>query len=303
MQWVKQGLIYCPNNISTWQHNSILTPQPFLLNKDIIRIYCSFRDSKGVGRIGYLDLDSKNPKKILKISKEPLLDLGRNGAFDDNGMILGDVLRVEDRIYMYYVAFQIPKKAKFLAFSGLAISSDNGETFSKVQDCPVLDRSSEGIFGRCIHTCLYEGGIFKVYYSVIYDWSIINDIPYPSYYIKYIESKNGIDFKKEGTTCIKCNPNEYRIGRPKVYKTAQGYEMYYTSDTFSKEYKAGYAISSDGLVWQRQDYKFNLKCSKNDFDSEMICYPTILRTSLATYMFYSGNGMGKSGLGYAMIKN
>ncbi|XTO85935.1 hypothetical protein K4E85_03490 [Campylobacter coli] len=51
--------------------------------------------------------------------------------FDDNGVILGDVLRIENKIYMYYVAFQLVEKAKFLAFSGLAISSDNRENFSK----------------------------------------------------------------------------------------------------------------------------------------------------------------------------
>ena len=172
--------------------NSVLTPQPFLLDDERIRVYASFRDELGVGRIGYMDLDAKNPKNILSISKNPVLEIGRNGAFDDNGVILGDVLRVDSKIYMYYVAFQLVNKVKFLAFSGLAISDDEGESFQRVQEYPVLDRSKEGLFGRCIHSVIYENGIFKVWYSVIHDFEMINSVPYPAYYIKYTESKNAL---------------------------------------------------------------------------------------------------------------
>ncbi|RTJ70815.1 hypothetical protein C3H55_00995 [Campylobacter jejuni] len=301
MYWKKKGLIFCPRSENDWMDNSVLTPQPFLLNEEVIRIYASFRDKIGVGRIGYIDLEAKNPKKIIKISKDPILDIGKNGMFDDNGIILGDVLKVKDEIYMYYVAFQLVKKAKFLAFSGLAVSDDNGEYFQKVQDFPVLDRSSEGGFGRCIHSVIYEDGIFKVWYSVIHNWEVIDNIPYPAYFIKYIESKDGRHFPVSGKDCIKCNENEYRIGRPKVYKTDFGYEMYYTSDTFAKEYKSGYAISKDGINWIRKDELFPLKKSNKGFDSQMLCYPSILKTKYATYMFYDGNGMGKDGFGYAQL--
>ncbi|WP_144666848.1 hypothetical protein [Campylobacter jejuni] len=301
MYWKKKGLIFCPRSENDWMDNSVLTPQPFLLNEEVIRIYASFRDKIGVGRIGYIDLEAKNPKKIIKISKDPILDIGKNGMFDDNGIILGDVLKVKDEIYMYYVAFQLVKKAKFLAFSGLAVSDDNGEYFQKVQDFPVLDRSSEGGFGRCIHSVIYEDGIFKVWYSVIHNWEVIDNISYPAYFIKYIESKDGRHFPVFGKDCIKCNENEYRIGRPKVYKTDFGYEMYYTSDTFAKEYKSGYAISKDGINWTRKDELFPLKKSDKGFDSQMLCYPSILKTKYATYMFYDGNGMGKDGFGYAQL--
>ncbi len=301
MNWVKKGLIYCPEKYREWIDNSVLTPQPFLLNKNVIRVYASFRDKSGIGRIGYIDLDAKNPANIMKISEVPVLDLGEKGCFDDNGMLLGDVIRVDDKIYMYYVGFQIPSRAKFLAFSGLAVSEDNGETFSRVQNTPVLDRSGEGIFGRCIHSVIYEKDIFKVWYSVIFSWVNIENVDYPAYDIRYIESKNGIDFDKEGISCIKCSGNEYRIGRPKVRKIRDGYEMRYTYDTFSKEYKSGFATSLDGTQWQRQDNKAWLEKSASGFDSMMACYPVVMETEFATYMFYCGNYMGKGGFGYAEL--
>ncbi|EAI3670907.1 hypothetical protein JYE83_001224 [Campylobacter upsaliensis] len=301
MQWEKKGLIFCPDKENEWIDNTALTPQPFLFNDEVIRVYVSFRDSSGIGRIGYVDVEARNPKNIIQISKKPVLDIGRNGMFDDNGVILGDVLRVGNKLYMYYVAFTIPQKVKFHAFSGLAISEDNGESFKRVQESPILDRSDEGLYGRCLHSVLYENGVFKIWYSVICDWTIINEIPYPSYYIKYTESKDGISFPREGITCIKCNANEYRIGRPKVYKTELGYIMYFTSDTFSKDYLSGYAISKDGISWQRRD-DFPLKLSQNGFDSQMLCYPALITTKYGAYLFYAGNGMGRDGFGYAELR-
>lgn len=302
MKWEKQGLIYCPDGSVDWMNNSVLTPQPFLLNDEVIRVYASFRDKDGIGRIGYLDLDARNPKNILKISEKPILELGGAGQFNDNGMILGDVLRVDSKIYMYYVAFQMVDKVKFYAFSGLAISEDNGETFKNYSRVPVMDRSEEGIFGRCIHSVIKEEDKFRIWYSVIFDWTFINGIPYPTYDIKYIESKDGINFGKEGVQCIKCKGNEYRIGRPRVRKLAPNkYEMRYTFDTLNKEYKNGYAESVDGINWVRKDELSDLTNSKEGFDSEMACYPVVIETKYGTYMFYDGNGMGRDGFGYAEL--
>ena len=305
MGWQKKGLIYCPVGNIDWMNNSVLTPQPFNLTDDIIRVYGAFRDNQGIGRIGYVDVSAANPACIVKISKKPVLDIGQDGCFDDNGVILGDVLRVKDKIYMFYVAFQHVQKAKFYAFSGLAISCDGGESFERVQKTPVLDRKDEGIFGRCIHSVIYDKvrNIFRVWYSVIFDWTYINGIPYPTYDIKYIESEDGINFPNEGIQCIKCNDNEYRIGRPRGRILSDNtYEMRYTSDTYSKEYKSGYAVSNDGIHWNRKDELGWLTKSESGFDSEMACYPVVIDTKYGTYMFYDGNGMGKTGFGYAELK-
>ena len=304
MKWSKKGLIYCPDGSVDWMNNSVLTPQPFLISDNVVRIYASFRDINGIGRIGYLDLDAKNPSNILKISSRPVLDVGPMGCFDDNGIILGDVIRIQDKLYMFYVAFQHVHKVKFYAFSGLAISYDNGETFKRVQRTPIMDRKEEGIFGRCIHSVIYDEkrDIFRVWYSVIYDWTYINNTPYPTYDIKYIESVDGVHFPDEGIQCIKCNAYEYRIGRPKVRILSDNtYEMRYTADTFDKEYISGYAISNDGICWIRKDELGWLTKSKSGFDSQMACYPVVVETKYGTYMIYGGNGMGAEGFGYAEL--
>lgn len=299
--WVKKGLIYNVDERIYWATNSVLTPNPFLLNEETIRVYGSFRDEQGRGRIGYVDVFASNPHTIVKISKEPVLDLGEPGMFDDNGLILGDVLRVEDKVYMYYVGFQIPAKAKFIACSGLAISEDRGDTFKRVRQTPIGCRVPNAPFGRCFHTVLYDKGIFRIWYSVIYGWEYIDGKPYPQYDIRYVESKDGIHIDDEdGVHCMSCRGNEYRIGRPRVIKRSENsYEMRYTFDTLDKEYISGIAYSTDGINWIRKDEESGLIKSDSGWDSEMACYPVEIETKYGTYIFYGGNGMGATGFGYA----
>ena len=304
MKWEKKGMIYCPNGEHEWEINTFMTPHAMKIEPGVIRIWGGVRDKDGVSRIKYIDVDELNPNKILDIGQKPALDIGEPGCFDDNGVILGDIIKVNELLYLYYVGFQHVQKVKFHAFSGLAISKDLGKSFQRYSQVPIMDRSDRGRFGRCIHTILKEEVYFRCYYAVINDWKIINNIAYPVYNIWHTKSEDGIHFANEDTClCIDVQGQEYRIGRPKVYKTSSGYEMYYTSDLISKEYIVGYATSTDGEKWIREDKKAGLVKSFAGWDSEMACYPVKLATEEAQYLFYNGNGMGRTGVGYARLIN
>lgn len=303
MKWIKKGLIFNPENLGGWRDNTFLTPTPYLLSNDVIRVYGGFRDQQGVSRIGFIDVSAKNPGLVLRISEKPVLDIGKDGMFDDNGVILGSVIANKDEIWMYYVGFQLVKKVKFLAFSGLAISRDNGETFVRASDTPVLDRFDDEHYIRAIHTVIKEDNKYKTWYSTGNRWEIINNIPYPQYKIMYIESVDGIQFPmKKGIDCLDVVNDEYRIGRPTIFIEDGVYKMFYTKDTLSKKYSAGYAESKDGINWVRKEEKFNLPLSPEGWDSETICYPVPLTTKYGRYLFYSGNNMGLSGVGYAQLQ-
>jgi len=303
MRWKKKGLIYTPPLDGSWRNSSALTPTAFLLNENVIRNYVSFRDTEGTGRIGYVDVNANNPSEVLKISQKPVLDIGKDGMFDDNGVILGDLIRVKDEIYMYYVGFQLVHKSKFLAYSGLAISSDNGETFQRVKNTPILDREDEGLYIRAIHSVIYENGIFKIWYATGNGWENIDNVDYPQYDINYLESNDGVHFADKGIKCIENNIDnqEYRIGRPRVYKKNGLYIMNFTYGTVDGRYIAGQATSQDGIKWFRDDKELGIKLSNEGWDSIHLSYPSIITTEAKTYMFYNGNNMGKDGFGYAEL--
>jgi len=298
MSWEKKGLIFSPNKSMGWAIDSALTPTPIMIN-DLIRVYAGFRDRAGVSRIGYVDLDPSNPSIIINTSVKPALNIGRPGCFDDNGVILGDILFLDNRLYMYYVGFQLVKKVKFLAFTGLAVSDDDGESFIRVSDSPIMDRSGEGVYFRAIHSVIYEKGIWRCWYGVGSDWSTIKGKPYPSYNIRYAESNDGINFKNVGDECFLFQGNEYRIGRPRVYKEHEIYKMHFTVGTLSGSYLPGFAESVDGINWERNDSLAGLSPSSSGWDSKWVSYLAPIKVGNKEYVFYNGNNMGKEGFGYA----
>jgi predicted GH43/DUF377 family glycosyl hydrolase len=299
MRWVKKGLIYGPEGSAAWAQHSALTPTPIQLEPDSIRVYAGFRDSTGVSRIGYVDVAADNPAHVRKVSAQPVLDIGAPGAFDDNGVILGDVLKIDDSLRMYYVGFQQVQKAKFLAFSGLAVSRDHGESFERLRQVPILDRDDEALFIRAIHSVLVEDGLWRIWYAAGSGWETIGGVPYPRYHIRYTESPDGLSFRQPGRPCLMAEGSEYRIGRPRVYKSGGAYQMYFTKGDTQGRYFPGYAESVDGIHWIRKDEQIGLTLSTSGWDSRTLSYPALISTHGRTYMFYNGNDMGKDGFGYA----
>ena len=100
MKWEKKGLIYKPPFDGSWKDNSALQPTVLVLS-DRIRIFLCFRDTRGIGRIGYVDVDVNDPSKILKISENPILDIGQDGMFDDNGVAPTAIIKNDNKIFLF----------------------------------------------------------------------------------------------------------------------------------------------------------------------------------------------------------
>lgn len=305
LKWKKIGHVFRHLKKSDWIFDSALTPTPFLVNSSTIRVYCGFRDKQGVSRIGYVDVSADDPSQVQSVSEIPCLDIGEDGCFDDNGVILGDVIRLDaNRVRMYYVGFQLVKKAKFLAYSGVAESLDNGQTFRRIKKTPILDRSEYGVTINAIHSVINEEGKWKIWYAAGDGWQRIDDTDYPKYNIRYTESKDGININLNDIDhlCVDVEGDEYRIGRPSVFKYKNRYLMFYTKGGITgKDYFPGVAYSKDGINWVRKDEDFGLELSTDGFDSIHLCYPRLIQLGDRILCFYNGNNMGKEGFGVAEL--
>lgn len=301
--WEKLGLIFGPNDPKSWAANSALTPTPFLRSEAVIRVYAGFRDSNGISRIGYVDVNAEDPTRVLTVSKTPVLDVGAPGTFDDNGVMPGEVIRVGGRVLMYYTGFQLTDKVKFQAFTGLCESLDNGDTFTRVQQTPVLDRAPEALHIRTLHTAIYEQNMFRVWYVGGSEWVTLNGSSYASYKIFETESSDGISFNQNGRLALNFDSKngEYRIGRPRVNRFKDQYQMTFTFSNISGDVNSGYAYSKDGKAWTRDDSSLGIAPSISGWDSESINYPYQIAASEHTYLFYCGRSLGLEGFGCARL--
>ncbi|WDM69714.1 hypothetical protein [Xanthomonas cucurbitae] len=299
--WTKRGLVFdvARDGVGGWMQHAALTPTPYRLSAEVLRIYAGFRDAQGVSRIGYVDVRADAPTQVIAVSRHPVLDIGRDGCFDDNGMILGDVLDGPDGLYMFYVGFQRVAKAKFLAFTGLAVSDDGGHTFQRRQETPLLDRAPGRSTIAAVHSARYEGGRWRLWYAIGDDWEQIGGVPYPRYHICYVETADLRDIPLEDTVCLRPREGEYRIGRPRVYRFGDAYLMYFTRGDVRGGYFPGVAFSDDGVRWERDDRRLGLQLSDEGWDAQTLCYPALIQQGERVLMFYNGNAMGHAGFGLA----
>lgn len=303
MKWKKMGLIYCPSGKHGWDKHSALQPTPIILNDKILRVYVGFRDDEGVSRVGFVDLDINYPSRVLYVSEEPALDIGEDGAFDDNGVVPCFAIQRENRFYLYYAGYQLVKKVKFLVFGGLAISDDCGFSFKRYSTTPIVDRTDDELYFRVIHSLIFERGVWRAWYGGGSKFIKESDRILPSYNVRYIESPDGINFPKKGRVILDfIYTDEYRIGRPYVIKDGEVYKMFYGYATKSNGYRLGYAESKDGINWTRKDENVGITVSESGWDSKMMAYPAVIKWKDKVYLFYNGNDMGKTGFGYAVLE-
>ena len=243
----------------------------------------------------------RDPRRVLAVSRRPIFDVGEPGTFDDNGVNPVCLVEHEGRKYLYYVGWQLGVKVRYYLFVGLAVSDDGGESFRRRSRVPVLDRSDGERFVRTAANVMIDEGRWKMWYIGGSDWLEVHGKSVPSYTLRYLESADGLHWGPSGKVCLDfASTDEYGFGRPFVIKQNSGYAMWYSIRSISKGYRLGYAESPDGLTWQRKDDEVGLDVSPDGWDSEMICFSSLVTVGDKTYLFYNGNNYGATGFGVAV---
>lgn len=300
--WHKMGRIFVPHTDLSWNKSHAMLPTALQLEKTRYRIFISGRDGVNRSLIGYFDIDLKNPKKILHVSKKPVLELGKLGCFDDNGVTPASIIRNGDRLYLYYIGWRPRSTTRMSLIAGLAVSDDNGHTFKRQSKAPLLsltDREPYSILTApwVIHT----KSDWKMWYVSGEGW-IHEDLPV--YNIKFASSRDGIVWQREGRVALDfASEDEVALARPCVLYEDGTYKMWFSFKTKTNTYRIGYAESLSGFDFIRKTNQIKgLEPSPSGWDSEMVEYPCVIKHAENLFMFYNGNNYGSNGVGLAVLE-
>ncbi|PWU13156.1 MAG: hypothetical protein C5B49_15110 [Bdellovibrio sp.] len=308
MKYLGKDFIFKADRVAPWWQSHTMAPTAILLG-ETIRVFLGCWDSNGISRIGFIDLQAGDPKMVKAVSDAPVLEIGRPGTFDDNGVFPGHAYAYDGQIYLYYTGFQLSDKVRHFNFGGLAISKD-GKHFLKTSEAPILDRADEGLHVRAGQSVIYQDHRVKSCYSAGTGWLHIGGELRPVYDVHYQESNNFTDFKNKGTRIIECNlAVEHGLGRPQICSVDNEIYVFYTRRMLDMKYYFGYAklVRNCGVAeggdlehgsWHRLDSAVTVPFGRQgEFDSDMIYFPSFLQVGNRKYVFYSGNEFGKGGLG------
>jgi predicted GH43/DUF377 family glycosyl hydrolase len=304
MKWRKLGVVWKPEGNLWWARSHATCPTPIWRNNGGLRVYIQCRDENNVGRVGYVDLDPRNPLKVLKVSRKPVLDIGTAGTFDDSGVLQTSIITSDDgRMFMYYVGFELCHRIRYRLLTGLAVSSDEGETFQRFRQTPILERSDTELLFRGGPFVMKEENRFRMWYVAGSGWTELEGKAMPVYDLRYIESDDGATWPKHGQVVLEISdPDEHGFGRPFVVKEEGYYRMFYSIRKKSlRQYRMGYAESPDGIRWVRKDGEMELNASEATWESDSVEFGAYIEHERGSWLLYNGNDFGQTGFGLAEL--
>ena len=313
MHWERRQKVFDPSGQSTWMDSYAQNPNALELS-DRIRIYFTCRpkrDTNGtfVSYTAFVDVEKKEPFKVIEIASEPCLSLGGPGDFDEFGIMPGSVLYVSEHneFWLYYVGWTRMISVPYKWSIGLGRSSDGGKTFRKHSIGPLLGSIGDDPYLQaCPRVYRFDSDVWKMWYQSGTGWNLVSD-HYESVYVsREAHSSNGLEWERMIETVVPTVvPNECQTSSSYIFLEGKHHLFfsYRHGIDFRKQdkgYRIGHASSADMRTWERDD-SLGLDISRDGWDSEMTCYPNVIEIGGEVFMFYCGNYFGRDGFGYAKL--
>jgi len=96
---------------------------------------------------------------------------GELGTFDDSGVTMSCVVAHAGRRYLYYTGWTRGVTVPFYLFAGLAVSEDDGATYSRLSAAPLLDRSDVDPYLTASPFVLVDEGRWRMWYVSATGWT------------------------------------------------------------------------------------------------------------------------------------
>jgi hypothetical protein len=272
-----------------------MVPTPDRMEGSLYRVYFSGRDDRNRSHVAYAVIDLEHPTRIVEMAPAPCLAPGDLGCFDDNGVTPSCLVRAGDEQRLYYIGWNPGSTVRVHLFAGLATSSDGGRTFARWSRAPILERTREEPFLNTAPWVIPNGTGWRLYYVAGIGW----DAPdRPRYHIRTATSEDAISWHRAGQICLDLRgPQETNLARPYVVREGGVYRMWLSHR--GGAYRIGYAESTDGVTWIRDDAWGGLDISGSGFDDEMVEYAAVVPHRGGHVMFYNGNDYGREGVAVA----
>lgn len=314
----KIGLIFDLNAPEISPNKLLFSQSPQAVElKDRVRVYfCSrMTDSNHTFKsYAYFAEFTKDMAECLGVSKDPIIELGGLGTFDEHGIFPFSPLYHGGRWTAYTCGWSRRQSVSVETAIGHAVSFNEGLTFEKLDPGPIVAASLKEPFLVGDAFVRYFQGQYHMWYMFGTKWQYYDNSKTPerTYKIGHSTSKDGVHWSgHDGTSIIpdKLNENE-SLALPSVMYFNGKYHMcfcYRESSDFraggDRGYKIGYAYSTDLKIWHRDDelLKFESNSLESMWDNQMQCYPNFCIINDVPHLFYNGNEFGKHGFGVAKL--
>ena len=303
LSWEKKGLLFeaTGNDFSHGSH-----PCALHVNADRFILAYTQRDVNSRSHIVLRHATVTGDKIIIEGQPRLALSPGSYCHFDCDGTISVCFVKSKGSTYLYYVGWQNLPDGLWICDTGRVLVDIENLTLTRQFNGPVLGRDKVNPLFAAATAFHVTDSLWQTWYNSGIRWEKTQKGWKHFYGIHYAQSSDGVNWHCEPGMCIPfADEYEYAFGRPSVIKMGDIYYMWFAhrATKLIDSYRIGFAHSKDGRVWVRQDELAGIDVSVAGWDSEMICYPYIFEHREQLYMLYNGNDYGRTGFGWAVLRN
>lgn len=298
-RWKRLGRVYAPEPTGGWYTSHATYPTALVLDDAVVRVFFSVRDADNRSSIASVDLGIEGERAtILGPVRGPLLGPGERGAFDSDGVTVGNVVRVGDRVHVYYLGWTLTRTVPFTNYIGLARGDVDGDRFERYSRAPVIGRSE--IDPLCVGYpfVMRDGPTWRMWYGSHLWWGPVGlDV---EHVMREATSSDGLIWTPSPEIRVQPKmPEEFSLSRPSVVRDEAGWSMWFACRY--PIYRLGYAHSADGKRWERADERIVLLGEDEPWEVGEKTYPCVFDLGGRRYMLYNGAGYGRTGFGLAVL--
>jgi len=296
--WRRLGRLYGPSGQADWARSHAALPTPARLDGDLYRVFFSTRDDSNRSSVAWVDVELGDSPAVRDEGRAPVLGPGPAGGFDDSGVGVGCIVPCDGEDRLYYMGWNLGVTAPWRNGIGVASGSRGAPAFAPMYQGPIMDRSPEDPF-----TLSYPWVIrlapddWRMWYGSNRAWGATSaDM---EHVIKHARSQDGLHWERSPAPAVDfAASGEFALARPCVVPVEGGFRMWFAAR--GEAYRIAAAVSEDGLAWRRCDEEYGLAPSGEGWESEAACYPCVVEHNGRLFLFYNGDGYGRTGFGLAV---
>jgi hypothetical protein len=339
--WTKRGVVVAPGFAGPASSAFVSSPSVVRLENGRLRMYVWVADGappwlNGRHLVIAAEADPADPSNWEVLGHEPMVGPLHSSTIRDRGVGFPFVLPRSDGPWlMFYGTWGGDWQAKqqLLNRTGLALSKDQGLTWEVVEE-DLLPSGPPGSFDAgaipSVGVVRNARDNYLMWYTAAEKYVRFGDVNQGILHIGGARSRDGIHWDELDEPILlaragSADPYEACLARPAVIEIDGVYHMWlgvYDMASGSQpnadqtgprqsaqalarvgagSYRLEYARSRDGITWTRFADQPIIPLTPDGFDSTSQTYPSVIDMGEEIWLFYTGDGLGATGVGLATL--
>jgi hypothetical protein len=293
--WRKLGRVLQASG-APLSRSHVMLPTPWVMG-DRLRVFYASCDDDLRGRIFFADFAPEPPFPLIAASPEPVFDVGPAGAFDCDGVNPSQVIETDGDLALLYIGWRRgPAAEPYTLFAGLAVSRDQGLSFTRRAEPLLPPRPGERLF-RTAPFIDHDGDGYRLLY-IGGDGFVEGEGGRRTPVYSLMEQRSAGLWDWDGPARALMSPDvaagEVGFGRPVI--TPERRLM------VSLRTLAGYRLVETDLEFDpqtRPPLSPVIPPPLGAWEAEMTCFGAPCIVGANEVLVYNGDGYGRTGMGLA----